>query len=138
MAKRLALHFLILSTTILVGISAQAQSQRPTGDTKPPKKYDNVHVEKIHEDSLSSTFIIWVKKSVRTHKHLAHSENIYVLEGKAIFTLGDTSFVIKKGDIIFVSKNTWHAAKTISRRPLKVISVQSPHFDGTDRVFKSD
>jgi mannose-6-phosphate isomerase-like protein (cupin superfamily) len=103
---------------------------------KPTEKYDNIHVQKIYNDSLVSTFVIWVKKEVKTHKHMHHSENIYVLEGKGRFTLGDSTYLIKKGDMLFVPKNTWHAVTTISKKPLKVISIQAPHFDGSDRILK--
>ncbi|MFN3918541.1 MAG: cupin domain-containing protein [Flavobacteriales bacterium] len=90
----------------------------------------------MYGDSLVSTFIIWVKKEVKTHKHLSHSENIYIVEGKGKFTLGDSTYIIKKGDMLFVPQNTWHSVTTTSKNPLKVISIQSPHFDGLDRILK--
>ena len=37
---------------------------------------------------------------------------------------------------ITIPKNTWHYAKTTSKEPLKVISIQAPNFDGKDRIFK--
>jgi mannose-6-phosphate isomerase-like protein (cupin superfamily) len=52
--------------------------------------------------------------------------------------LGDKTVKIKNGDIIFVPKGTVHAVKVTSKRPLKVLSVQAPHSDGTDRVFVNE
>jgi mannose-6-phosphate isomerase-like protein (cupin superfamily) len=49
--------------------------------------------------------------------------------------LGKSKRGIKKGDLIFIPKGTPHAVKTISAVPLKVISVQSPLFDGSDRIM---
>ena len=97
----------------------------------------NIRVERIAGDSLATSFMIWVKDTVETHKHEWHSETIYVIEGEAAMYLNDTSLIIKPGDVVFIPKNTWHAVKVNSIRPLKVLSVQSPGFDGKDRVFKS-
>ena len=44
-------------------------------------------------------------------------------------------FEIKKGDVVFIPKNTAHAVKSTGKQPLKVLSVQSPNFDGKDRIF---
>jgi len=49
--------------------------------------------------------------------------------------LGDKTIKVKKGDIIFIPKNTVHSLKVNSQTPMKVVSIQSPFFDGTDRVF---
>jgi mannose-6-phosphate isomerase-like protein (cupin superfamily) len=52
--------------------------------------------------------------------------------------LGEQIKAIKKGDFIFIPKNTFHAVKTTSEIPLKVISLQAPFFDGTDRILKQE
>jgi mannose-6-phosphate isomerase-like protein (cupin superfamily) len=131
----MALRITLLSSLLAFSSISIAQVKEAK-QIKPNEKFDNVHVQKIYGDSLVSTFVIWVKKEVKTHKHLYHSENIYVLDGKGKFTLGDSTYAIKKGDMLFVPKNTWHAVSTISKKPLKVISVQAPEFDGTDRILK--
>ena len=106
---------------------------------QPDTTYENIHVKKIASDSLQSCFIIWVKKGVKGHFHQNHSENIVVIDGKAIMTLNDEKITIKKGDYINVPKDTKHAVLEItSKRPLKVLSIQSPFFDGSDRIFITD
>lgn len=103
---------------------------------QPNQDYENIHVQKIQTDSLSTTFAIWVKLKVRMHKHAYHTENIYVSEGEGTFYLGDDKISIKKGDLIVVPKNTWHGVDVTSETAMKVVSVQSPEFKGVDRIFK--
>ena len=96
---------------------------------------DNLYNKPLFGDSLASSFVILIKKEVKPHKHLSHSEHVVVLEGTGQMQLGDKNFDIKKGDVVFIPKNTLHAVKTAGKQPLKVLSVQSPNFDGKDRIF---
>ena len=96
---------------------------------------DNVYNKQLFSDSLSTSFCIVIKKGVKAHKHVYHSEHVLVLEGEGMMELADKSFPIKKGDLIFIPKNTVHAVKTTSKESLKVISIQAPLFNGNDRVF---
>ncbi len=95
----------------------------------------NVYNSRITGDSLSSGFCIVIKKEVKAHSHLKHSEQIVVLEGEGQMNLGTETFKIAKGDLIFIPKNTVHSVKAIGETPLKVLSFQSPAFDGNDRVW---
>ncbi|MBM77335.1 MAG: hypothetical protein CL846_02530 [Crocinitomicaceae bacterium] len=105
---------------------------------EPDVSFENIHVKKLFSDSNSTTFAIWVKQKVKMHKHLSHVENIYVTEGSGNFYLGDSTFLIKSGDLIVVPKNSWHGVDVNSENPLKVLSIQSPEFIGNDRVFKEE
>ena len=96
---------------------------------------DNLYNKSLFSDSLASSFVIVIKKEVKLHKHLLHSEHVVVLEGTGQMQLGDKHFEMKKGDVVFIPKNTSHAVKSTGKVPLKVLSVQSPNFDGKDRVF---
>ena len=105
----------------------------------PPVNYENIFVKQLYHDSSDvSSFLILIKKEVKSHKHLSHAEHVYVLEGEGIMQLGKISKKIKKGDFIFIPKNTFHSVITTSVIPLKVISLQSPFFDGNDRILKDD
>lgn len=98
--------------------------------------FDNIKVEKLYSDSLVTSSLIWVKEQVRLHKHALHTEQVYILQGKALMIIGDTLHKIKKGDWIIIPKNTPHAVtKVYGRKPLKVISIQAPVFQGKDRLF---
>jgi quercetin dioxygenase-like cupin family protein len=125
---------LFLLFTLPIFIFGQSNSQ--INEISPDNGFDNVYSKKIADDSLQSTFIIWVKKDVVEHYHQTHTENIYVLEGKAEMTLNGQTQVVKKGDYMNIPIGTKHAVtKVLSRKPLKVLSIQSPHFDGTDRII---
>ena len=96
---------------------------------------DNLYNRAAFGDSLASSFCILIKKEVKLHKHLNHSEHVMVLEGEGMMRLGEKKFKIKKGDLVFIPKNTIHSVKTTSTYPLKVYSIQSPAFDGKDRIM---
>ena len=102
---------------------------------QPNVKYDNIHVQKIEGDSHYTAFVIWIKHEVGLHYHANHTETIVVLAGKGKMTLGDTSFVIKKNSTFVIPKGTRHSVITKSKKPLKVLSIQYPMFDGTDRIM---
>jgi len=101
-------------------------------------KTENIYTKPGFGDSLSSSFCIVIKKEVKAHKHLYHSETLVVTEGKGIMKLGDKTFTIRRGDLIFIPKNTIHSVKTTSTNSLKIISVQSPFFDGKDRIMTEE
>jgi mannose-6-phosphate isomerase-like protein (cupin superfamily) len=101
----------------------------------PPKNFNNIHVEKLGSDSKVSEFVIFIKDEVKPHYHELHTELIYVLEGKAVMTLGQTKQVIKAGDFIRINPASIHAVKVFSDIPLKVLSIQTPEYNGNDRVF---
>lgn len=116
-------------------LSVQVYAERlVTSDIVPPANFLNIHVVKLASDSFSTDFIIFVKNVVPLHKHVEHSETIYVLEGKAQLQLGDQSMEIVAGDYIRVPRGTTHGVKVLSSVPLKVLSVQAPEFFGKDRV----
>jgi mannose-6-phosphate isomerase-like protein (cupin superfamily) len=95
----------------------------------------NVHSVPLYSDSLSSTFLLFIKKEAKLHKHLAHTEHVQVLDGEAEMTLGPKHFSIRKGDLITIPMGISHAVHVTSETLLKVISVQSPRFDGSDRIL---
>ncbi len=126
----------ILLFLLLASISSTlfAQSLKPKSVKPDSNNYENIYVKKISEDSLHSTYIIWVKKSVKAHYHAHHTEIIQVVSGKGVMTVGDSTFNIKKGDYFIIPMGTSHSVVTSSKKPLKVISIQSPKFDG-DRIW---
>ena len=103
-------------------------------DILPPADLDNIHVVKLNSDKNASDFIVFVKRFVPLHKHVLHTETIYILEGNGVMRLGDEEFEIGPGDYIKVPEGTAHSVKTTSTMPLKALSVQAPEFFGKDRV----
>ncbi len=101
-----------------------------------PKDIENIKVQPLYTDSTTSAFIIWVKKGVKMHKHVHHTEQLMVLEGSAEMILGSDTLQIYKDDFIIIPESVPHAVtKVYGDRPLKVLSIQSPEFKGLDRVF---
>ena len=90
----------------------------------------------LSSDSLSSSFLIVIKQNVKSHKHENHTENIYILDGNGTMRLGEKEFDIKQGDHVFIPKNMFHSVRVLSSSPLKVLSIQSPYFDGKDRIWE--
>lgn len=127
--KKLILIFILISP-----VFAAAQYQH-LDTIKAPATFDNIYNRPIATDSLSSGFVIFIKKEVKKHKHATHTENVVILDGEGEMLLGDKTFLVKKGDMIFIPKNTIHALKVTSAVPVKVLSIQSPQFDGKDRIL---
>lgn len=133
------MHNKVIRSVLLFGLLCSmsilnAQSME-TKHIHPEAEYDNVHVKKMHSDDRSTTFLIWVREKVKPHKHAAHTEVIVVLKGKGMMTVGDQTKQICKGDLIIVPQGTVHSVITTSRKPLQVVSVQSPVFLGKDRIW---
>ena len=129
-----------LILTLLVIISINYNAQGTVSNLKninPKNEYQNIHAHKISSDSLSTTFVIWIKQKVKLHKHVYHTENVVIHEGSGVFQLKDSLYTVSAGDVIIVPKNTWHGLVTNSESPMKVISIQSPEFLGEDRVYKN-
>jgi mannose-6-phosphate isomerase-like protein (cupin superfamily) len=123
---------IVISTTLWSQDIVSVIDAQPNGD------YDNIHIKKLDTDDNSTSFIIWVKQSVKSHKHETHSEVIYVVEGTGKMTIGEKTYEIKKGDSFRIPKNTYHSLKVTGNEPIKVISVQAPEFFGKDRVFENE
>ena len=71
------------------------------------------------------TLELWISPSIQ-------STNVTTLFADTTDGIG---LYWEKGDIIFIPMNTVHSLKVTSSIPVKVLSVQSPRFDGKDRIF---
>jgi quercetin dioxygenase-like cupin family protein len=105
---------------------------------RAPLDYEGVFVQKVFTSLHQTSFVISIKTKVKKHKHLNHTELIQVLEGTGNMTLGKETFKIKQGDFILIPENTVHSVIVTSTIPLKVLSIQTPEFDGSDRIWIED
>lgn len=94
-----------------------------------------VHITPLYSDSTASSFLICIDAEVKAHVHRVHTEHVFVIDGEATMRLGEEERTVKAGDTIIIPAGTVHSARVTSSDPLRVISVQSPHFDGSDRVM---
>lgn len=97
--------------------------------------FSDIRVKPWGGDSLSSGFIISIPHSVPLHRHDKHSEYVVVVSGSAMMTLGQDSFLIRTGSLVWIPKNKEHSVRVLSKEPLQVVSIQAPYFDGTDRIL---
>lgn len=122
--------------TIALCFSLTGTAQHISTDSIGAKTVsEDIYNKALFSDSLASSFVIIIKKEVKPHKHLQHSEHVIVLDGTGLMRMDEKSFEIKKGDVVFIPKNTVHSVKSTGKQALKVLSVQAPRFDGKDRVF---
>jgi mannose-6-phosphate isomerase-like protein (cupin superfamily) len=120
---------------LLIFASTSAQSVQNVDSIKAPAASYSVFSHKLAADSLVSSVLIYIEKEIKLHKHLNHSEHVYIIEGEADMRLGEKVLKVKKGDLIFIPQGTPHAVKVTSQTALKCISIQAPFFDGKDRVM---
>lgn len=128
---------LILLVSILFSGLIFSQEITNIKNIQPEMEFENILVKKIETDSNSTSFVIWIKKGVKSHKHETHSEIISVIEGEGVMTINKKSFDIKAGDYFRIPENTFHSLKVTSNNSMKVLSIQSPEFLGKDRVFEN-
>ena len=113
----------------------KAQNFQSPDTVKAYSDYENIYLCKLYSDSLVSSFVIFIKKEVKAHRHITHSEHVYILDGEGEMRVGDKTMKVKKGDMVFIPKGTVHSLKVTSSNPIKAISVQAPMYDGKDRVI---
>ena len=126
--------FLTIGLITMSVINLNAQSIHIPSGIKPSGDFGNIWSQELYSDTLVTSQIIWVRKTVELHKHEHHSEHVYVISGSGEMTLGGEHVSIVEGDFIIIPKNTQHSVEVSSAEPLKIISVMSPKFTGKDRV----
>ncbi len=123
-------------TLLFIIILNNCLSQPSENKYKRTKLTNENTVVTLSEDSLHSTFLIEIPNKVPLHFHRWHTENIVIVQGKALMKLGSDTLTIRKGDQVTILKGTPHEViQVISKKPLKVYSIQSPKFNPSDRYF---
>lgn len=124
---------LLISSLFSIILSAQHTYHIPS--VQPTANFENAHILPLDSDSLTSSFIIWVKQDVPLHYHRFHTEQVLILEGEGIMQFGDERRQVVVGDFITIPPNTVHGVRVTSDVAMKVLSIQSPRFEGKDRIF---
>lgn len=122
---------------IALGLSTLCDAQLVSNLPAMPcaGEYENVKVEKISDDSLSTAFVICIKGGVKHHFHAGHTENVYILEGSGNMEWNDKVFEVNAGDYVLIPRNTVHAV--MAKSPMKVLSIQTPRWVTEDRIMAS-
>ncbi|MCH8538249.1 MAG: cupin domain-containing protein [Alkalimonas sp.] len=127
-----SLIFLIQSMTTSAAIIHLPEVESPANAAA-------IHNQPLAESEHSSSFLLTIDAAVPNHYHQRHTEQIYVLEGTARMRLADEELMIRPGDYLLIPPGTVHGVLEItSNQPLKVLSIQSPRFDPSDRVLVPD
>ncbi|GLX79579.1 hypothetical protein tinsulaeT_29190 [Thalassotalea insulae] len=100
-----------------------------------PNNLENIHLVPLGSSDSASEFLIFIKKEVKAHYHQTHTELVYVLAGEADFWLGENKQKISTGDFIRINQGMVHKVVVTSKQPLKILSIQTPKFNGKDRVY---
>lgn len=129
-------RILVLSACLWVYSFVSAQHVYHLPSVQPDNEhFENAYVLPLDSDSLTSSFIIWAKNEIAAHYHRYHTEQVLVIEGAGIMQFGDKRINIVAGDFITIPPNTVHGVQVTSASPLKVLSLQSPRYEGNDRVL---
>jgi mannose-6-phosphate isomerase-like protein (cupin superfamily) len=95
---------------------------------------DNIAVERLAGDSLTTSFLIQIKEEVPLHYHVYHSEHVYIISGSGEFVLNDDTTLVSEGMYLFIPSESKHYVKVTSDSPMRVLSIQCPEFTGKDRI----
>ena len=109
------MRYLIVSLLGLFVLPLMAQDIRPLKGFRPTEPYDNVAVIPVYSDGETSSFVIYIKQGVGLHYHAEHTEQIVVLGGKGVMTLGAETIPVRKGDFITIPRNVHHSVRVTSR-----------------------
>ena len=107
-----------LFSFILLVVPFFASAQLQSLDTiKAPSNYDNIYSRTIASDSLSSSFVIFIKKEVKKHKHATHTENVYILdgEGEMLCGFGDVDQGAQRFVLVFLWRHRDRPVACVTR-----------------------
>lgn len=124
------LHLFFLS---MLTFSLDAQEVVNLFSKEQPESGFGIESKKLFGDSLVTSFLIFVEATVPGHYHEFHTEQVLILEGTGTIYLGKKSIEVNPGDFIFIPVGKPHAF-VVKDGPVKVLSIQAPGFDGSDRV----
>jgi mannose-6-phosphate isomerase-like protein (cupin superfamily) len=116
MGKKLLLLLLLIVPLFTIGQNSQAWDTIKA----PSLNMTTYIVEHLYSDSLSSSFVIFIKKEVKKHKHQYHTEHVYILEGEGEMLLGEKQAKGKKGRYsIYSQKHHSFIKSNIQGSPLR-------------------
>jgi quercetin dioxygenase-like cupin family protein len=122
---------------LLLLLGSQAYAQEIINlDKLSIQTEQSLYSRQLYTDAQVSSFIMELKDEVREHYHRFHTEQVLVLSGKGEIKMGGKKWQnIQAGDLIIIPANTPHAVRVKGKKPMRVLSIQAPNFDGSDRVW---
>ncbi len=120
---------------VFCNFAAFSQSSINLNELSPKDGNQSIEVHGIDSDINASSFVIWIKDSVKAHYHEDHQERVLVLDGTGVLTIDNEVITLKGGDYVYIPKGKVHSLKVTSETQMKVLSIQAPEFLGKDRKF---
>ena len=99
------------------------------------QSFDNVKLETIARNKLSTHHIVIVKKEEPLHIHASHDGWAICLKGKGEFVIGDKKFAIHPGSSVYIPRGVPHKAIRRGREPIAAFVIFTPPYDGKDTVL---
>ncbi|KUO42735.1 MAG: hypothetical protein APU95_01595 [Hadesarchaea archaeon YNP_N21] len=84
-----------------------------------PAKTGNIYCQ-------ASLLRILPKHEFPSHFHPDSEDVIYILKGKATFTVGEEEFDVEQGDVIVISEGIVHSAINYSDEDVEMLVFQAP------------
>ena len=101
----------------------------------PPAAETMVVDIRLSDEAAASSRVFRVYRAVPPHYHHTCDEYLYVLSGRAMFTLaGQPALELGAGQMVFFKRNVVHAIAPVEE-PLVFLTVDAPRRDPGDVVF---
>lgn len=130
------IKILVKAVMLLGTMYTFGQTALNVRELRPKGEFENSERKKLYSDKNTTSSIVWVKKETKSHKHISHTVTQYVIEGKGIMTIGDKEFKVKSGSYYVTPEKTFHSLIVTSKKPMKILTVQTPEFFGKDRIIQ--
>ena len=124
----------VLIPLLILNINLNAQTVVHLDSVNAIKDLGYLSITNLYSDSNATEDVVWIKTEVKPHIHSHHTEFAYILKGTGKMLLGDSTFIVSQGDLIFIPAGIVHALQVTSDTPVKVLTVHAPRYDGKDRV----
>jgi len=107
-----------------------------TTRTQENDKKDNVYGKvRLFYDSLASSHLLSIPTETKMHYHAEHSEHLLLVSGQGMVLIKYKTHNLQANDLLFVPKGVPHKIINTGKGPLKILSIQAPFYDGTDKII---
>ena len=102
----------------------------------PPSAETMLIDTRLTDEAEASSRVFRIYASVPPHYHATCDEYLYVVTGRAIFSMGDMAPAeVSPGQLVFFKKGVVHAITPLGGEPLVFLSVDTPRRDPRDIIF---
>lgn len=102
-----------------------------------PDRADTMLIDmRLTDEPAASSRVFRIYTTVPPHYHVTCDEYLFVISGRAMFTIGDRPPAeVRPGQLVFFRKGVVHAIVPLGSEPLVFLSVDTPRRDPRDVVF---